>query len=785
MYSLSNEDTIQVYVRAVLSDGRTLDLPKLSSTEAAQDALDQVWKMLGAPSADLTALSRYRNTLRRIILKLAITYDILPTALALEEVQCDDREVHGAGGHADVYCGTYQDRKVALKRLRVYISAPEVKKHLIKRSFHRESLLWKNLVHPNIVPFIGIAENVFPGTICMVIPWMEKGSLRNYIVMERDEGRLLGRDFHISITQWIHEAALGLEYLHNEGLVHGDVHGANVLINDEGRACLTDFGMTLISDATANSYGSIHGGGAMRWSAPEVLDPEVFGLDSGRPTFDSDVFSFACTCFEIYSGAPPFHELNDSQVARRFVRGLRPSRPVSPDGDNLPDLLWSLIERGWAQKAAERPSVQTLVGILEMIARSKATENDDDNAETSLRAGFKSASSPIHVSWDSRIQNGLRNTLRNSPPGPESSTDSLISSPPSARTLDVDQAFDPEASTYSFHSLPQKRRTTSSSIYSVQSTLSPISDWGTSTLSLSDSAVALQTLTKTSSDLVSPSQQIASPEMDNAISAGLDTTDPRVIQAITQAMNGEYLYKYSHRIFGRDLRHKRFFWIHPYTRVLFWGLDDPRDANEQPYKSIMNPGPNPPGLYGYSIVVTASKRQIKLTASTREKHESWLTALHYLASQHTRPSSTPLKTKVPSILSRIRRSQIQQPSIECSSGEPQSHPSLDLVDAKSPMVSLRRVEKFVCIDGVDTAKLLRVVRSALLEEAHKSGADREALVGEQWSCVIASPTRRLEYRVYIDYHAHAIATSVRDPEVPVGLEHVKNVPGLMTIISRE
>lgn len=89
--------------------------------------------MLGSPNAHLSESSRYRNTLRRIVLKLAITYDILPTALALEEVQCDDREVHGAGGHADVYCGNHRDLKVALKRLRVYISAPEVRKYLIKR----------------------------------------------------------------------------------------------------------------------------------------------------------------------------------------------------------------------------------------------------------------------------------------------------------------------------------------------------------------------------------------------------------------------------------------------------------------------------------------------------------------------------------------------------------------------------------------------------------------------------------------------------------------------------
>lgn len=57
--------------------------------------------------------------------------------------------------------------------------------------------------------------------------------------------------------------------------------------------------MSLIAEGTAYNYGSQHGGGATRWSAPELFDPEEFGLESSRPTFQSDIYAFACICIEV------------------------------------------------------------------------------------------------------------------------------------------------------------------------------------------------------------------------------------------------------------------------------------------------------------------------------------------------------------------------------------------------------------------------------------------------------------------------------------------------------
>ena len=59
-------------------------------------------------------------------------------------------------------------------------------------------------------------------------------------------------------------------------------------------------------------------------------------------------------------------------------------------------------------------------------------------------------------------------------------------------------------------------------------------------------------------------------------------TDPAVIHAITQTMIGEFLYKYTRRAIGKghgERRHKRFFWVHPYTRTLYWSSADPGSSN--------------------------------------------------------------------------------------------------------------------------------------------------------------------------------------------------------------
>ncbi|KAK6540809.1 hypothetical protein TWF694_008198 [Orbilia ellipsospora] len=125
--------------------------------------------------------------------------------------------------------------------------------------------------------------------------------------------------------------------------------------------------------------------------------------------------------------------------------------------------------------------------------------------------------------------------------------------------------------------------------------------------------------------------------------AGDQTNDPRLIQAITQTMIGEYMWKYTRNMTRSSLssnRHRRFFWVHPYTKTLYWSDNDPSTAGVQSsHKSVSIEGlkvetddnPQPPGLHRKSLLVYAPDgKVIKFTAPTGQRHETWLNALSYL-----------------------------------------------------------------------------------------------------------------------------------------------------------
>lgn len=122
-------------------------------------------------------------------------------------------------------------------------------------------------------------------------------------------------------------------------------------------------------------------------------------------------------------------------------------------------------------------------------------------------------------------------------------------------------------------------------------------------------------------------------------------TDPRMIQAITQTMIGEYLWKYTRKT-GRgemsEKRHRRYFWVHPYTRTLYWSDRDPTSANTgrselraksvpiEAVRVVTDDNVMPPGLHRKSLVIIAPGRSVKFTCTTGQRHETWFNALSYL-----------------------------------------------------------------------------------------------------------------------------------------------------------
>lgn len=119
--------------------------------------------------------------------------------------------------------------------------------------------------------------------------------------------------------------------------------------------------------------------------------------------------------------------------------------------------------------------------------------------------------------------------------------------------------------------------------------------------------------------------------------------DPRMIQAITQTMIGEFLWKYTRKAVGPEMsntRHQRYFWVHPYTRTLYWSDQDPQSAGRSELKAksvaieavrvITDDNPYPPGLHRKSLEVVTPGRKLRFTAATSQRHETWFNALSYL-----------------------------------------------------------------------------------------------------------------------------------------------------------
>ncbi|KAJ7802915.1 kinase-like domain-containing protein, partial [Mycena leptocephala] len=120
----------------------------------------------------------------------------------------------------------------------------------------------------------------------------------------------------------------------------------DILVTPSGKACIADFGVSSITYAMSLSTTSTANrrGGTAQYQAPEIFR-------GGQNHFGSDVYVFACVCYEIMSGTIPFPELpQDTAVMFAVINGKWPSRPMSCTGTIVLDSLWELLNNCWEGK---------------------------------------------------------------------------------------------------------------------------------------------------------------------------------------------------------------------------------------------------------------------------------------------------------------------------------------------------------------------------------------------------------------------------------------------------
>ncbi|TDL16125.1 kinase-like protein [Rickenella mellea] len=272
------------------------------------------------------------------------------------------------GGFADVWKCDWHDqtagkvRSVAVKVLRSSWTDPDYLERL-QRRLDREARVWSRLSHPNIIPFYGACFDLGrASTPCLVAPFLENGHIMNYLSKHPEADRL----------DLVTQIAAGLDYLHNLNppVVHGDLKGSNILINDDGEACLTDFGLARVLQSSGFTTKTI--AGTVRWMAMELVAPDVddekYSNDDDLTiplTEPTDVWALGMTILEILTGKVPFAELRqDSVVLLSLIRGARPRRP--PD-HLMSDHLWEVITQCWQTVHSNRPAAQDIALALDLI----------------------------------------------------------------------------------------------------------------------------------------------------------------------------------------------------------------------------------------------------------------------------------------------------------------------------------------------------------------------------------------------------------------------------------
>ncbi|KAJ6507791.1 kinase-like domain-containing protein [Mycena vitilis] len=294
--------------------------------------------------SDFKLPSSMRRRLFKALIRLSQDSRLHPRCYTLPGLE---QGQHVAGGSfSDVHKGLLEGQYVAVKMMRVFEGSDI---EALLKEFGREALIWRQLCHPNLLPFFGLYY--FQHRLCLVSPWMESGHIRAFLKREMcDTNRRLS---------FILDVALGLEHLHQQNVVHGDLKADNIFVTPSHRACIADFGLSSIvtSESSMLSESSKHShGGTTRYQAPELLRGSC-----NDPC--SDIYGFACVAYEMLAGKAPFSELRmDGAVAAAVLDGCRPSRPECCSAPM--DGLWDLLQSCWDQEPAKRPTATEIVRWL-------------------------------------------------------------------------------------------------------------------------------------------------------------------------------------------------------------------------------------------------------------------------------------------------------------------------------------------------------------------------------------------------------------------------------------
>ncbi len=238
----------------------------------------------------------------------------------------------GRGGMTTVHkaLDLQEDREVAIKLLAPYL----VKDPKFKARFEREVEVLRKLKHPNIVPILDFGEH--EGAPFIVMPYTSTGTLADRLksgpITPKEGARLMS------------EVSSALAYAHEQGIVHRDIKPSNILIDEDGTALLSDFGLAHLTDVHESLTGSAVIG------TPAYMSPEQ--CRGGPIDARSDQYSLGVVLYHLTTGYLPFEADTPMGVVLKHINEPLPRpRDMNP---NLPEPIEAVLIKALAKNPAHR-----------------------------------------------------------------------------------------------------------------------------------------------------------------------------------------------------------------------------------------------------------------------------------------------------------------------------------------------------------------------------------------------------------------------------------------------
>ena len=264
----------------------------------------------------------------------------------------------GEGGMANVYLAvdTILNRNVAVKVLRGDLADDEK----FVRRFQREALSASKLAHPNIVEMYDVGED--NGNYYIVMEYIDGKTLKNLI---KKRGALTLPEVIDIMTQ----LTSGLMCAHDSYIIHRDIKPQNILILEDGRVKITDFGIAMALNSneltqTNSVMGSVH-----------YLPPEQ--ANGSGSTIKSDVYSLGILMYELLTGKLPFKGDNAVEIAIKQMKEPIPS--ICKQNPDIPQSIENIVLKACAKNPKNRYE-----SIKEMYDDIKNALTEDGLKQTRL-----------------------------------------------------------------------------------------------------------------------------------------------------------------------------------------------------------------------------------------------------------------------------------------------------------------------------------------------------------------------------------------------------------------